>query len=409
MADQKAEAVTVPAVHPRRAELARLVRVVALSAAEERRTRFGDGLDELIGDAGLKPDVDGIVQEFDVLKALRRAEPPVAHGRTVIGQLLAEGVVAADLDASDDAKRAAKALSWLASETWLDGLSPLPAMSAELGEDAQARLLDGLREVVASIDQAGAPRGRGAALAAALTLTLLRDGDALVAVQDPLVRALSARPRATSETAKAGDEELAGGSGPVRGELVPTPMHPVWLFLSCVTGLIVLRWLWRFVYRMLLRARRPAECVLEATGLKVTSDLQMLGKPMRKAEVVIPFDNLARAEREIRYPRLAVYAGLLMLALGTFAGVSVFTDGARSGSPSLMAVGAAIFGLGVALDMVLNVLVPGRSGKHRLLLVPRKGRALALSVGDEKAADRLLQRLGQVASPKSDVAASPAE
>lgn len=410
MADQEAEAVTVPAVHPRRAELARLVRVVALSAAEERRTRFGDGLDELIGDAGLKPETDGTVDGFDVLKALRRAEPPVANGRSIIGLLLAEGVVATDLDTADDAKRAATALSWLASETWLDGLSAIPSMRDELADEVLARLRAGLRDVVASMDQAGAPRGRGAALAAALTLTQLHDTDALVSVEDPLVRALMARPRAAVEaTAEAAPTEVpAGPSGPVQGELVPTPMHPVWLFLSCVTGFILLRWLWRFVYRTLLRARRPAAFSVEPTAVKVTSDFQMLGKPMRKAEVVIPFDNLARAEREVRYPRLAIYAGLFMLAVGTFAGASVFTDGARSGSPSLMAIGAVIFGVGVVLDVVLNVFVPGRKGKHRLLLVPRKGRSLAIAVDDEKAADRLLQQLGRAVQP-TDLASSPAE
>ncbi len=411
MADQEAEAVTVPAVHPRRAELARLVRVVALSAAEERRTRFGDGLDELIGDAGLKPETDGTVDDFDVLKALRRAEPPVAKGRSIIGHLLAEGVLATDLDTADDAKRAATALSWLASETWLDGLSALPGLRDEASDEALARLRAGLRDVVASTDQAGAPRGRGAALAAALILTQLQDTAALATVEDPLVRALVSRPSAATEASveEAPVDVPAGSTGAVKGELVPTPMHPVWLFLSCVTGFILLRWLWRFVYRMLLRARRPAAFSLEASGVKVTSDLQLLGKPMRKAEVVIPFDNLARAEREVRYPRLAVYAGLFMLAVGTFAGASIFTDGARSGSPSLMAIGAVVFGVGVVLDVLLNVFVPARQGKHRLLLVPRKGRALAIAVEDEKAADRLLQQLGRTVQPPTDLASSPAE
>jgi len=400
MADQEEEAAPV-ASHPRRADLAKLVRVVALSAADERRARFGDGLDELVEDAGLSAE-GGAVDGFDVLKALRRAEPPVTLGRAITGRLLAEGVLASDLDAVDDAKRASAALAWLASETWLDGLSPLTLLAADVAEEQRVRLHEGLLDVVSTATDAGLPRGRGSALAAAVALTQLGAAASLVSVDEPLVRALAA-PRTDSDVSD------ASPVAPVEGELVPTPMHPVWLFLACVSGFILLRWLWRFVYRLLLRARRPATCAIAASGVKVTSDLHMLGRPMRKAEVVIPFDNLARAEREIRYPRLALYAGLFTLALGTFAGASVFTDGARAGSPSLMAMGAVIFGVGVLIDVLLSVLVPGKQGKHRLLLVPRKGRSLALAVDDEQAADRLLQQLGRVARGAGEMTSAPAE
>src|SRR5262245_40040588 len=54
---------TAIAGHPRGDDLARLVRTVALAAADERRTRFSDGLDELCAEAELRGD-DGKLGGF---------------------------------------------------------------------------------------------------------------------------------------------------------------------------------------------------------------------------------------------------------------------------------------------------------------------------------------------------------
>jgi hypothetical protein len=97
-----------------------------------------------------------------------------------------------------------------------------------------------------------------------------------------------------------------------------------------------------------------------------------------------------------------MYAGLLMLAVGTYLGVSLATDGARAGSPFLLAVGAAVFGAGVLCDLVLQSLWRGRRGECLLLLVPRRGAQVALVTGDEQASDRVLRAVAaRAAAPRN--------
>lgn len=388
----------VPKSGPAAEALRRFVRMVALSAADERRARFSDGLEEMANDAEFSAAFgsgemgdDETGEPWDVRAVFRASTPPSPHVRAVVGGLLADAVVEVDLAGDvEAASRATTALCWLAAETWLDARADVNARLAEAmrteGPDAEARRArwtEGLEEVIAHTEAIGAARGRGAALAAAAALTAgsARAGDA------------SSDPSPGSAAAAPMGGERNGAAAAVEGELVPLRLHPVWLALACATGVILLRWAWRFVTRGLLRTRRPATATLEPQGVRVKSDWVLLGRRLQRADVVIPFDQLARAEREIRHPRLAVYAGLMALATGTFIGASLVTDGVRAGSPSMLAIGAGVFALGVAIDVLLTVVVPARREKHRLLLVPRKGRALALSTDPNGAADGLLRQL----------------
>jgi hypothetical protein len=145
---------------------------------------------------------------------------------------------------------------------------------------------------------------------------------------------------------------------------------------------------------VLLRCRRPVELRVAGAGIRLQTELAVLGRTIRTREVHIPLANLSRAVREVRYPRLALYAGLVALGLGTFIGVSLATEGAIAGSPSLLGLGAGIFALGMAIDLVFASLLPSRRGQHRLILVPRSGRSWAIRVTDAAAADRALRVLG---------------
>jgi hypothetical protein len=97
----------------------------------------------------------------------------------------------------------------------------------------------------------------------------------------------------------------------------------------------------------------------------------------------------------VRYPRIALYAGLLALAVGSYVGVSAFVDGVRAASPSLLASGLAIVALGLALDFALSSVAPGARGRCRLLLVPRDGAKLCVAGVDAARADALLARLSR--------------
>lgn len=389
--------------HPRRDDLARLVRTVALSAADERRARFSDGLDELLREAELEPE-DGVVGSFNVLRGLSTNEPPPPVGREVLGRLLVRGLALESEAKTDDVDwaRLARSLCWLEANTHLAATF---AIDGELGE-AAGPLWDELRAIVAAADSSGAPKGRGEAVVALVALSASESAAAVAAcatlakqIGDPLFVAALARSRPAGAEPEAEPEAKARAlpTAELAGEIVPTPLGPVGLVLWTVSGLIVLRYLFRFVASVVLRCRRPVEITVASAGVTFKSKLDVLGRTVRTQETLIPLGNLARAVREVRYPRLALYAGLTALAVGTYAGVSLATDGARSGSPSLLALGAGVFAVGVVLDMVFSTLLPGKLGKHRVIFVPRSGRTYAVRVADESAADRALRALASSA------------
>ncbi len=99
--------------------------------------------------------------------------------------------------------------------------------------------------------------------------------------------------------------------------------------------------------------------------------------------------------REVRFPRLGLYAGLLALAMGTYVGVGAFVDGARVASPSLLAWGLLFVAAGIAIDLVLSSVRFGAKGKCRIVLLPRKGRVVCIGGVDPQRADAALASLAQ--------------
>jgi hypothetical protein len=97
----------------------------------------------------------------------------------------------------------------------------------------------------------------------------------------------------------------------------------------------------------------------------------------------------------VRYPRLGVYAGLFALALGSYSGVRLLVDGVLYGAPEYIGVAALLLAGGVGLDFLLEGAGSGLRGKCRVVLVPRKGRAVAVGEVDPAAADAALARLAR--------------
>jgi hypothetical protein len=183
---------------------------------------------------------------------------------------------------------------------------------------------------------------------------------------------------------------------PVVGELAPAPRGPVATGLLAFTGILFVTHAARLVGRWALAYRRPAEITLsEDGGVRVQWKTQLLGRTLRDRAVVVPRTALARATRDVRYPSIALYAGLLALAVGSWVGVAAFVDGVRAASPSLLAWGLAIVALGLGIDFALSSLAPGARGRCRLLVVPRDGSHLCVGDVDTARADAVLARLSK--------------
>jgi hypothetical protein len=142
-----------------------------------------------------------------------------------------------------------------------------------------------------------------------------------------------------------------------------------------------------------LHYRRPAERRITARGATLLTTTELIGRTLRTEETFLPVESLLRASREVRYPRAASYAGLLALALGSYLGISFGIDGARAGSPELLGFGALLVVVGVSLDFVITHVASKSQGRCRVLLVPRRGRTIALAGVDPALADAALGRL----------------
>jgi hypothetical protein len=391
MPDQLVNIDSDVAAHSRADDLSRLVHTVAMTAADERRTRLSDGLEELAGEAGLDAEA-ATVGDVDLFATLRQGAPP-AKARLVVAVLLARAIAASPPADEAAADRLAERLCWLSTSSWLDALAVVPA---QLDDDVERRFWAALTRLVQRSDEGAYVSGRGPALAAAAALASSSSPAAEAArtlsssaVSDPLVGA-ALRGGATPSKSHEGGGELGGAE--VSGELVPAPLGPVGLILQAMTGILILRYVGRLLGK-LLGLKRPSKLTVGGKGVTLSTELSVLGRTLRQRELVIPADNLARAMREARFPRLSLYAGLITLSIGTYFGASLATDGVRVGSPSLLGVGAALVGLGVVVDLVFANLIPAGKGSHRVVLVPRRGRKIAVAVADRDAADQALRSL----------------
>jgi hypothetical protein len=379
---------------PRGDDLARLVHTAAFAAADERRSSLADGVAELAEREGLAPK-DAETPFGNALRALERggAEASGAATRALLAGLLARGVALAPPSGANAESRVADALVWLAANTSVDALT---AIDAALGDKASGLWL-AVATLVRRIDEGGAPLlGRPGALIGAAALRestspdARREAEALASeVRDPIVKALLLGAGADNSGAPRDD----GPSAVVAGELVSPPRGPVSLFLLGATGILAATWAARLVGRVALRYRNPAELRASPTGVTVKSRTELLGRTLREQEVVIPVESLARATREVRYPRLGLYAGLFALAMGSYFGIKNLIDGLRTVSFEIMGIGALLLAAGVALDLVLEGAGSGMRGKCRVVLVPRRGPALAMGEVDPAAADAALRSL----------------
>ena len=182
------------------------------------------------------------------------------------------------------------------------------------------------------------------------------------------------------------------------GEMSPPPRSPWLTALLAISGLLLVIELGRTVARYVLLLKRPTEVRLTPSGLEIHGKTLMVGKLLREHDTVIPREGLVKVMREVRYPRLAMYAGLIALALGSYLGVGLVVDGVRAASPSMLGTGLLIALLGLGLDFVLSTLVPGLEGKSRVVMVPRRGPILCVTAVNPARADVLLARLAKGSS-----------
>jgi hypothetical protein len=400
------------ATHARGDDLARLVHTAAFAAADEKRPRLEDGIAEIADRIGITNE-DAETSYGNVLFALERGsvDPAGSGTRALLAGLLARGVALSPPKGAEAEARVAEALVWLSTHTSIDAL---PALDAALGDKAEGLWL-AIGALIRKVEAGSAPLiGRAGAMIAAAALHESRaraaraEARALAEeARDPIVRILLSGAAVKDAGAKDAGAKDAGAKDAaaddehaitLTGEIADPPLGPIALVLLGVTGILALMHLGRFLGRVALHYRRPAQLRVSSRGVTVLSRTELLGRTLHAREAYVPLASLLKASREVRYPRIAMYTGLIALAIGSYFGIAFFVDGARAGSPELLGVGLLLVALGVGLDFVLENVVAAAKGHCRVVIVPRKGAAFALGRVDPAHADAALQKLLRPAS-----------
>jgi hypothetical protein len=406
MEDVDARAYEALAQHPRAADLAALARSVMTAAALTKRAEpDGARLEPLMTEMRLSRDeaATSFGNAIDVLQRI-----PQDDAERALACALAAHAVATQVPTQRaDRDRTADELLWLALYTPFDATGLLDRALGDRATD----LWDAFADRIRRIDQGTLPGlGRGEALVAALALAsssskaAARVAASLAGeVRDrKLSRVLapqSPSAEATPAITAAGDAApsvAATPTEPLVGEMTQAPRSHTATALLAVTGILLAVHVVRLVARLALAYKTPAEVsVGDDGGVRVHWRTEMLGRTLRDRDVVVPRAALVQATREVRFPRLAFYAGLLALAVGSYLGVSAFIDGAKAASPSMLATGLVVIALGIALDFVLSSLSPGARGRCRVLFVPRAGSKLCVGGVDLARADAVIARLAK--------------
>lgn len=359
--------------------LVELARATWVEHAASGRTVTLEEVREKAAAAGLAEE-DAATALGNAIGVLGRG--PEDDSERALGTILCARAIAHDWssDDADDARLAAAAIS-LSAKTSFDVLGNLDRTLEGDGTRAWKAVAVRVRQFDRG-EAKSMSRGEAAVACAALAQST---STAAARVRSELRLHDSLLGRILSEPAAGASEKFE-----LSGELLPVPRGPFATTLLAITGLLFVIHALRIIARLALVYRRPAEITLSNGGVRVRAKSTLLGRTLRESETHIPKEALAQATREIRYPSLGLYAGLLALAIGTYVGVGTLTDGVRSASPSLLLVGLIVIAVGIGLDLALTSAAPGARGRCRVVFVARKGRSLCVGGLDSKRADEAL-------------------
>lgn len=163
------------------------------------------------------------------------------------------------------------------------------------------------------------------------------------------------RPSRLERPKRSADELLVGG------EIRRRRAGAGWTAARALLHLSLLFVPW-FVLRMLARFfvgyRQRGTVRLDADGFLVRREASILGRRMRESETSYPPATVLGIGRVKRYRWLHLLLGLLCLVVGGTVGIVAIHDGFVGGFAPLALAGFGLLGLGVVIDLALNVLVP---------------------------------------------------
>lgn len=215
--------------------------------------------------------------------------------------------------------------------------------------------------------------------------------EALIAVssgaRDPFVRGL----------ADLGRGELPTSAPPmdprIEGRVSAYPRGPFVTVFRILTGWALLRWLLR-VLGWTLGIRRPMWIEVDASVVTVQRRITFLGKTLRERREVTRISEVRGARRHARFQSLHLVTGMASLGLGVIVGSVVAADALRVHDQRLLTIAAAIASIGAGLDLLFEVIIPGRARAVTLDVLMRDRQPVRISGVSLVQADGWLRALG---------------
>lgn len=309
-----------------------------LSRQAEARVLFAgeDYIEKKRAHHGVDPDTE--VGGEKIVALLERG-PRAGSEYALVAALAAQGL-REHLDDEERLRRFARHADWLALAT------PYPAhevIDAVLEEDAGAvwdAVADGLQKP-----------GRDGYTARDEALDALRRG--------ALARAR--HPRAAERLAEAGGAKVPSGTE-LSGALErPTPTGALGL-LRLVSGFAALQWIFRGL-GFALGVRRDGALRVERSGLRLRSQVRLLGRTVRSREETFAWPAVASVACSTRFVAMPHLVGAFLFALGVVIGGVWIFDGVRSGETVLLGLGAVAILVGGGLDYAITNAWPSARGR----------------------------------------------
>jgi hypothetical protein len=398
---QLAEAVSAARAHAHAATVAEVTAAVASKMAEARaRHAAAATIDEAAKAVSLER-ADAQTDFGNVLSILERgAEDPAE--RAIVSAFVAAGIVRAVEKDPNSAKKWAEQGAWLAAHA---GFDPLAAFPDGVDPSVLRPIHRAIAELARQIDLGKVPTAdRAELLVATAALADAVDGpgaDPEVAqavsrlaadLSDPVAaRLITAR----AAEAPATVVQTGPSAAALHGKLAPIP-RPAWLtILFAITGWLLIRSIAVLIGELVLGLKRAARVEIGPGGVEVRAKVALLGRELRDIHELYPFDGIASIARDVRYPSLPLYVGLVALLIGTYAGISFLSWGVQAASPRLLMYGVVALIVGVVLDLLLTAVLPGARGKVRLVVQPKKGPTICVGGLELLGTDRLLADLSK--------------
>ena len=174
--------------------------------------------------------------------------------------------------------------------------------------------------------------------------------------------------------------------------------------MSAMTGVSLVRGLFRSLGRLLLGLRRAAVLRTSPEGVTIVERTWLLGRRVAERSAAVGREGLAVLRVERRTPLFILLFGLLCATLGARAGLYRFLDGIRGEYAATVAFALLLVGLGVGADLVALWAAERMGARVSLTLRTADGRWLRVGGLDHARAMRFVAQARQLGCHDSEEA-----